>query len=234
MISHQHKCIFIHISKCAGSSVEKAFGVNISNNTESNNVNLFGWNFEHNIFLQHATPQELIDFGFINKSIWDNYYKFIIIRNPFDRSLSDYIWLMEEISQKDTYINFLNRRGRFKEALTNNQTINYRGDHLKKQKEYFYINGSLIKYDRILRFENIGNELNSLTNDLNLSPNFFDKKFNVSKKKVIHYSKFYNQKRINEFEKLFKDDLNFLNYTFEDKKNVFDYFKLRKPSYSII
>ena len=31
MISHKHKCIFIHISKCAGTSIEYALGVDIEN-----------------------------------------------------------------------------------------------------------------------------------------------------------------------------------------------------------
>ena len=58
MISHEHKCIFIHISKCAGSSIETAFGIDVSDNTEGNNLNLFGWNKKYRLFLQHATPQQ--------------------------------------------------------------------------------------------------------------------------------------------------------------------------------
>ena len=78
MISHRHKCIFIHITKCAGSSIESAFGIDISNNSESNNSNLFGWCSKDQLFLQHATPQQLLDFGHITQNIWNTYYKFII------------------------------------------------------------------------------------------------------------------------------------------------------------
>jgi len=73
MISHKHKCIFIHISKCAGSSIETSFGINIRDNTENNNANLFGWNKRSKLFLQHATPQELLEHNFITKEVWDSY-----------------------------------------------------------------------------------------------------------------------------------------------------------------
>ena len=79
MISHKYKCIFIHISKCAGSSIESAFGINLSNNTHTNNLNLYGWNEDNKLFLQHATPQELLDNKFISLNQWESYYKFIIV-----------------------------------------------------------------------------------------------------------------------------------------------------------
>jgi len=109
MISHQYNCIFIHISKCAGSSIESAFGIDISDISSSNNENLYGWNDEHKLFLQHGTPQQLLDFGFINKKIWDTYYKFVIIRNPWERAVSDYIWMIHAIKKVDSFKNFLLR-----------------------------------------------------------------------------------------------------------------------------
>ena len=75
MISHKHKCIFIHIPKCAGSSIETAFGVDVNNNT-LNEEYLFGWDSVNKLYLQHATPQQLIDFKLIAEENWKAYYKF--------------------------------------------------------------------------------------------------------------------------------------------------------------
>ena len=41
MICHKNKCIFIHISKCAGSSVEKSFDDFIENDAYKNEINLY-------------------------------------------------------------------------------------------------------------------------------------------------------------------------------------------------
>ena len=218
MISHQYNCIFIHISKCAGSSIESAFGIDISDISSSNNENLYGWNDEHKLFLQHGTPQQLLDFGFINKKIWDTYYKFVIIRNPWERAVSDYIWMIHAIKKVDSFKNFLLRDGKFKDVLTNENNDSYRGDHLNKQKDYFFYNGNEVIYDNIIRMEDINTGLNKVISDLSLPDDFFKRKVNVSKKKYDHYSHFYNAKKKRLFEYIFSEDIEFLDYKYEERK----------------
>ena len=67
MIIHSHKAIHIHISKCAGQSVEKAFGQYIG---------------QH-----HLKPQIVKKIG---NDKWEDYYKFTFVRNPWDRLVSLY------------------------------------------------------------------------------------------------------------------------------------------------
>ena len=218
MISHQHKCIFIHITKCAGSSIESAFGIDISNISSSNNKNLFGWNDEHKLYLQHATPQQLLDYGFISKKIWDEYYKFVIVRNPWERTVSDYIWMMAAIKKVDSFKNYILRNGKFKEVLTDKDSEAYRGDHLNRQKDYFRYNGNDLIYDNIIRMEDINTGLTKVIADLSLSNDFFNRKVNISKKNYGHYSQFYNAKKKRLFESVFSEDIDFLNYKYEDRK----------------
>lgn len=234
MISHQHKCIFIHISKCAGSSIEAAFGIDLTNISESNNENLFGWNSSSNMFLQHATPQQLIDNAFLNEDVWNSYFKFIIVRNPWDRSLSDYKWFMKEINKRDSFYNFLNKKGKFHKQLTDRTSIKYRGDHLYKQIEYFFLNNKPIEYNRVLRFENLDKELLLLEKDLNLEKGFFNKKYNVNNEEKKHYSKFYNTRRKQMVDKFYEEDIKYLNYTFNDKKNIFDYLNFYKRTQDLV
>src|SRR5690606_18407145 len=117
MICHTYKVIFIHISKCAGTSVEKAFGINLSDNTETNNCNLFGWNALSKMHLHHATPQQLIDGGFLTLDEWNSYYKFIIVRNPYSRAVSDYFWILKDAQVFDSFKNFIFRKGNFKKVM---------------------------------------------------------------------------------------------------------------------
>ena len=218
MISNRHKCIFIHISKCAGSSIESAFGIDISNISTSNNKNLFGWNDEHKLYLQHATPQQLLDHGFVSKKIWNTYYKFVIIRNPWERAVSDYIWMMNAIRKTDSFKNYLLKKGKFKDVLTDKFNDSYRGDHLNKQKDYFHYNGEDVIYDNIIRMEDINSGLTRVIEDLSLPKDFFNRKANRSKKNYSHYSHFYNAKRKKLFESVFSEDIEFLDYKYEEKK----------------
>lgn len=220
MISHQHKCIFIHISKCAGSSIESAFGIDISDNTEKNNRNLFGWNSTRQFFLQHATPQELLDGNFITQEIWDSYFKFIIVRNPYSRALSDYLWVMQDLKIAGSFEEFLTMDAAFGKMKDKTEIANYRADHLTKQIDYFFINGDEIRYDFVLRFENLQGDLNAVSTQLGLPSGFFDKQINTSKKKYEHYSYFYSKAKRKLVENKYAADLQFLGYIFEDKSSI--------------
>lgn len=235
MISHEHKCIFIHISKCAGSSIETAFGININDNTEKNNKNLFGWSEEHKLFLQHATPQQLLNLNLINKSIWNSYYKFIIVRNPWDRAFSDYTWVCREQKIRDSFFNFIHKQGKFTKILNQRNGSFFRGDHLNNQISYFFLDGEEITFDQVIRFENLEKELPSLAKVVGLNPSTFNQKINVVRKKIDHYSKFYNGKRKKLIEKKYSSDSDFLDYHFEDRRTSTDYLNLLlKPSWFFV
>ena len=223
MINHEHKCIFIHISKCAGTSIENAFGLLNQRVNIADYKNLYGWCDKNKIFLQHATPQELLDFGYIDKNVWDDYYKFIIIRNPWDRMYSDYVWMLKQIPGFGTFKEFITKKGKFEKRLTQKNKY-YRGDHLNKQYDYFVLNGNKIKYDKVLNFENLGIQLKELAMDLGLDEYIFNEKMKVSSKKFKHYSIFYNKRKLQLLEANFDDDVKNLHYSF-DKKFKYSFLK---------
>jgi hypothetical protein len=67
MIVHEYKLIFIHINRTGGVSVETAF---------------------EQPTMDHRLPGELI--RELGKDVWDTYYKFAFVRNPWDRMVSVY------------------------------------------------------------------------------------------------------------------------------------------------
>ncbi len=69
MISHKHRCIFVHIPKTAGNSVRKAFGLR--------------WQDHQDI---SCYAREL------DGRTFRTYFKFAIVRNPWERLLSDYLF----------------------------------------------------------------------------------------------------------------------------------------------
>ena len=67
MISHSHRCIYVHIPKTAGNSVNRVFGIDWEN---------------HKDLARYATE--------VSPEIFASYFKFAIVRNPWDRLFSDY------------------------------------------------------------------------------------------------------------------------------------------------
>src|SRR5690606_34688851 len=76
MIHHDYKCIFIHINRTGGQSVETAFGQPTQD---------------------HRLPQEYKE---IYKDMWSEYFKFSFVRNPWDRMLSVFFNRKQQNFQK--------------------------------------------------------------------------------------------------------------------------------------
>jgi hypothetical protein len=216
MISHEKKSIFIHIPKCAGSSIEVYFKQKPFDWTKPNYENLTGWCPKRKIHLQHATSRQLLELDLIDQQTWNSYKKFAIIRNPWSRALSDYIWMNRNYTFKSNFKKYLNSSGRFKNILTNSSNKEYRGDHLINQKDFICIENKIV-VDEIIHFENIKLEFEILSKKFNLESRILphDKK---SKKKYSHYSHFYNDEKIELVREKYFDDIEFFNYSFEDKR----------------
>jgi len=71
MINHEYKCIFIHIPRCGGTSIEAMF-----------NIDMWAYDKGKTKHLIASTAKELY------KDYWNSYFKFSIVRNPWDRMVS--------------------------------------------------------------------------------------------------------------------------------------------------
>ena len=106
MIYDKYKCIHIHIPKTAGTSITKAL--------HGKDFVLFDTNKK--IWRQHATALETREH--YGKEKWDSYFKFSIVRNPFDRLVSAYNWLCQdmkpcEFRDRMLFKSFIFRKGIF-------------------------------------------------------------------------------------------------------------------------
>ena len=86
MISHEHKCIFIHVPKCAGESIETALMGRPNWESDDPNYASLGLPDDSKIGQdKHYTISQWKDH--IN---FTNYFKFSFVRNPWDRVYSAY------------------------------------------------------------------------------------------------------------------------------------------------
>jgi hypothetical protein len=78
MISHEHKCIFLHIPKTGGGSVENLFtGAHIPCAPITTSLGFTE--------RRHFTPDKLFAYNPNFSEIWDTYRKFTFVRNPWSR-----------------------------------------------------------------------------------------------------------------------------------------------------
>ena len=56
-----------------------------------------GWNGEHKLWMQHATMQQINDL--YEKDV-SEYFKFAFVRNPYERAISDWMYLRKRSNKK--------------------------------------------------------------------------------------------------------------------------------------
>lgn len=224
MISHKHKCIFIHIPKTAGMSIYNFFHPDVYFYQDVPNYDiLFGWCPKRQMHLQHATAKQLLETELITEEQWKMYYKFTFVRNPWDRAYSDYLYIQQFAGIKDSFVNFMLKHGKFKSILSDNTNCHYMGDHLELQSSFFNTEGSF-KPDFIGHFENFKNDIQSVLNEININREF-NIKTNQSKNRLRHYSMFYTNTKKELVSSIYKQDIELFNYAFEDSRDGLYNFK---------
>lgn len=93
MISHKHKVIFVHIPKCGGQSIETLFLDDLGLTWQSRLPLLLFPNTAPRVgppVLSHLLASEYVRFGYVSDEIFNSYFKFAYVRNPFSRVVSTF------------------------------------------------------------------------------------------------------------------------------------------------
>ncbi len=194
MISYSKKFIFIHINKTAGTSIEKALCEYGQKRTVSKENNDFKMSKQS----QHFNYKEYREFLGAD---YDDYFKFTVIRNPFDR-VASYYYGGNAISNELNFSDWI---------VDRYQNKNFQ-DFERMYSDYKHWIGDE-KMDLILRFENLSSDFEILKEKLNLDCELGF--HNVTKHKK-HYSKYYNEKTKEIIQNFFSDELKKFNYKYEE------------------
>ena len=175
MIIDKYKAIFIHIPKNAGTSIEEYFG-------------------NESVRIQPSKHADIHEIKSRFKNSYNNYKKFTIIRNPYDKMVSWYFYLKKNLGNYNVieFNDWIKDPSKFWHA---NDPISF----LKPQ--YDWIDDTV----EIIKFENLNKEINS----------FFNKKINLpvtNKSNHNNYLEYYNKQSLDIIYDKYKKDFIKFNY----------------------
>lgn len=185
MVSHKHKCIFVHVPKAAGTSIERAFMEDLGLDMDNRHALLLGENTNKTIGprrISHLTAAQYVDMHYVSKEIYDSYFKFAIVRNPIDRLYSTY-----KYKRYNDYLSFDDFIKLKLEEFINSESEGY---FYKSQYDYIYKDGKLL-VDFIGRLESLGQDFEFVQKKLAVHLEL--KHYNKSKKSegIFNYIKSY-------------------------------------------
>jgi hypothetical protein len=149
----------------------------------------------------------------------DEYYKISFVRNPWDRAVSSWEFLMRhphkpnqkasDVSRKHGEIDFENFLLLLKKEGFKNLSDRDKW-HIAPQFEYLSLNGELM-YDFIGKYENLHNDIKEGFKSINLNENDVP---HLMKSNHTSYKDYYNDNCINLVGELFKSDIDNFGYNY--------------------
>jgi len=197
-INKQYKLLFIHIPKTAGTSIELYFNMQHPELFYQGVTNLKIGNIafapQHLRLKDFTTPDKL--------EYYNNYHRFAVVRNPYDRVLSEYFWQNKHIG---------NFYAPDFEVWLKSYYSNIDTDHKLSQTEYLYVNGKK-EIHTILKQETLGKDFAELLKRINYKGNSPLAKVNISSNRPDFRNMLSENCKTFIYE-MYKDD--FINFNYE-------------------
>ena len=202
IISDKNKFVFIHIPKNSGTAMTKELQKTYNDSQllmycERDGINI-GIDKMHLYF-------DVID-KFISKNILDNYIKFCIVRNPYNKLYSAWNFIKERhgYNNVNDFIKYkLNEEFIYeKELIPGDARVHYR-----PQFTFVYDNENNKFADFIIRYENLNEDISKINKKYNFNIPLYD---NGNTQKS--YINLLNKESILKINTLYEKDFKLFNY----------------------
>ena len=189
----QLKCVFVHIPKTAGTSVTNA---------------LFGSGTPGHLplsWFQHIEPEKFAE-----------YFKFAFVRNPWDRLVSGYTYMVGKDSKgRDTaeWIAFLKQFASFEDFVlrwVNEENVE-RHKTFVPQYRFVYDKHGLLSLDFIGRYENLREDYQRICDTLGGG----EPLPHANKSERIDYRQYYSARTHDIVARVYAKDIELFNFTFD-------------------
>lgn len=209
MISHKFKCIFVHIPKCGGSSVEDVIWPNKEDRTESNLWMGFVSKFENKYQtggLQHLLAQQIRQE--VGPEVFSDYFKFTMVRNPWDKAVSQFTYMQKRKDLRDDI--GMRKNDEFKTYLS----LIKKTRHVQWMPQHFFVmsDEGEVLVDFIGRFERFEDDIHAILKKLHI-----DSVENIPHRKKSlrsHYRDYYDSESQEMVREMYKLDVLAFDYDF--------------------
>ncbi|RLU01159.1 sulfotransferase family 2 domain-containing protein [Ketobacter sp.] len=224
MISHELKCIFIHIPKCAGTSIESALGhldghngrggqdhrsmrmiqqpaVSTDTFTRRDNIMELYRRIKHHLSPNVTNPNNKIT---LTRQQYLSYFKFTIVRDPWDRA---YSWYNNYVRDPEHEKSGLSRRVDF------NQFLQQESGHGMLASQLYWLQDSKgnIPMDYIGRFENLAADFSYVCEQLGVADQALPHKV---KGEANGYRDRYDEEARALVESVYREEIDLFGYQF--------------------
>jgi HD superfamily phosphohydrolase len=196
MISDQKQLIFIHINRTGGSTIEEKI-------------------FEAKRNKQDHRPAQQLAYKFPNR--WQNYFKFCVVRNPWDKMVSMYHHRSQNFANRKRWDTKHFKSGGKYDTFDKWLKCIERGDHkyaernITSQIKWIQVDGE-IDMDYIIYYDNYAHEINKILDWLNINAQIE----NINQSKRKSYYEYYTEETKELIAKWFEQDIKKFGFQFGD------------------
>ena len=197
MISHKYKCIFVHIPRCGGTSMEVA------------TAGKDWWRVERSTkHLIASTAKKIYE------PYWNDYFKFSFVRNPWDRMVS--MGRFSKFYGVDLDTGNINMSNYFKKfpQIEVDPRSKSKNDKFNPIKNCVYLNILNVELDFIGRFENINEDFEFVCESIG-APSLSLVNHHKLKSNHKHYTEYYDEETKQIVEEKYAKDIEYFGYKFE-------------------
>lgn len=220
MISREHKCIFVHIPKTAGTSIEKKLGLfdELEQGVQDHRGirHLEPWSSEHirhlsskrgiRIFLERLLESYRYERPLAAKK-FKGYFKFSFVRNTWSRVYSWYRNVLRDSMHREAL-------GVDKDTSLKKFLIEHH-QQTGLNSQFYWLRGvdKKVRVDFIGRFENLEEDFESVCNKIGISDPSLPKILHTDTE-IKHYRKGYDSETKNIVEERYSEEIDYFGFEF--------------------
>lgn len=215
MISHPYRCIFIHIPRTGGSSIEAVVWGSGKKRQESDLWMGFVDRFSNKYQtggLQHLRARQVIQE--VGRETWDAYYTFAFVRNCWDKAVSQYHYMMQRRADLREFVG-LPEGADFKAYLE----ATARKEHVQWLPQFEFLVGDdgALLVDDVFRFEQYAQQSEAVLDKLGAK---YERVPHTEKTERDTYVRYYDDESRERVAELYAEDIRRFGFRFGEPSVV--------------